>query len=115
MSRNALPENFHRSRRRRPASPRTIAAGISSPAADRSNRMTSWAIALLSLVLALAAPAHAAEWQPADGYTQTPLWPGKAPGELPLPGPETVTVDKNELIGGKTVVSVTNIARPTVT
>lgn len=69
-------------------------------------------IALLPTGLAPAAPA--AVWEPAAGHTQIPIWPGEAPDASPLPGPESATTGK-KLFGGKPIVGVTNVSRPTMT
>lgn len=54
------------------------------------------------LLCALLAPAQAArneaewhkgKWQPAPGYTQTPLWPSRAPDSFPVKGEEELTKD----------------------
>jgi acetyl esterase/lipase len=67
------------------------------------------ALALIGLLLESLCPAtaHGAEsdvWQPARGFTQVPIWPGKVPDEQPAPGPETLTRG-----------AVTNVTRPTMT
>lgn len=54
-------------------------------------------------------------WQPADGHTQIPLWPGTAPDAQPIPGPETETLRTEHLIAGKPWMAVTNVSRPTMT
>jgi len=55
-------------------------------------------------------------WQPSPGHTQVPIWSGAAPdaGAVIAAGPETAEIDPN-LIGGKTVQSVYNVTRPTMT
>jgi acetyl esterase/lipase len=58
--------------------------------------------------------ANAAVWQPAEGHQQIALWPGAPPDAKPLPGPEQMNVGKG-LIGGKPVISITNVDRPTIT
>jgi acetyl esterase/lipase len=74
-------------------------------------------LVLFLLMLCTAASAQSAVWQPAQGHVQMPLWPGAAPDLQPLPGAETVKTSdpKGKLIGGKTVVSVTNVSVPTMT
>lgn len=54
-------------------------------------------------------------WQPSPGHKQMPIWPGAAPDPQPVAGPETVTSDKNSLIGGRPVVGVSNVTQPTLT
>jgi acetyl esterase/lipase len=45
-----------------------------------------------------------------------PIWPGAAPDPQPVAGPEfAATSDKDSLIGGKTVVGISNVTRPTMT
>jgi acetyl esterase/lipase len=72
------------------------------------------AIALCLLVVCGSAYAKTVTWQPAAGHTQIPLWPGTPPDAQPVPGPE-YTVTGHKLIGGKTVVGVYNVSRPTMT
>ena len=62
-----------------------------------------------------AALAQTSGWQPSAGHTQIPIWPGAAPDAQPVAGPETVWTDSSELIGGKPVVGVKNVTRPTMT
>jgi len=69
----------------------------------------SCAMALAGLLFAslcqgLAPGAEPAVWEPSQGHTQTPLWPGAVPGVQSVPGPETLSQ------GG-----VTNVTRPTMT
>jgi acetyl esterase/lipase len=61
------------------------------------------------------ARANTAVWQPGEGHQQIPLWPGTAPDAKPLPGPEKIRVGKDHLIGGKPVISITNVDHPTMT
>lgn len=46
--------------------------------------------------------------------TETSIWPGAVPDAQPAAGPETATTSKN-LVGGKPVISVSNVSRPTMT
>ncbi|MDR3517695.1 MAG: alpha/beta hydrolase [Azospirillaceae bacterium] len=68
------------------------------------------AVALAGLVvLALACQGIAlcaaqTVWQPSPGHAQIPIWPGVAPDEPSVPGPETQTEG-----------AVTNVTRPTMT
>jgi len=71
--------------------------------------------ALFSLALGCTGALHAATWQPAPGHMQIPLWPGAAPHNLPVGGPEYATSDPKELIGGKTVIAIQRVSRPTLT
>lgn len=63
-------------------------------------------IGFLAQVIVLGSPAvsKAVAWQPALGHTQIPIWPGRAPDEQPVPGPEIS--DQSD---------VTNITKPTMT
>ncbi|WP_260704770.1 alpha/beta hydrolase [Edaphobacter flagellatus] len=70
---------------------------------------------LLALFLLSTLSAHPQTWQPAPGYTQIPIWPGKAPDPQPVKGPETTTTDKTSLIAGKPIVGVSNVTQPTMT
>jgi acetyl esterase/lipase len=55
-------------------------------------------------------------WQPSPGHIQVPIWPGKVPDDVPVPGPEDVqTTGKDELVAGKPYVWVKNVTRPTMT
>jgi acetyl esterase/lipase len=55
-------------------------------------------------------------WQPAEGRTQTPIWPGGAPDAKPAAGPEIdTTTSKDPLIAGKPVVRLGDVATPTMT
>jgi len=71
--------------------------------------------ALLCLTLSLAGALRAASWHPTPGHVQLPLWSGAAPHALPVSGPEYTTNDPKELIGGKTVIAVQRVSRPTLT
>jgi acetyl esterase/lipase len=53
-------------------------------------------------------------WQPSRGHGQMPLWPGAVPDAAPVAGPEFCTTSTN-LIGGKPVVGVEQVAQPTMT
>lgn len=77
--------------------------------------MTKPLISVLSLLFTLSGlGAQTPLWQPSPGHTQVPIWPGALPDAQPVPGPESMTTSK-ELIGGRPVVSVYNVSRPTMT
>lgn len=45
-----------------------------------------------------------------------PIWPGAVPNAKPVPGPEAdTTTAQNDLIAGKAVIRLGNVARPTMT
>lgn len=75
--------------------------------------MKPWLIALCLLMLCPSTYATTV-WQPSDGHTQLPLWPGTPPDAKPMPGPE-FTETGHKLIGGKPVVGVSNVSQPTMT
>jgi len=54
-------------------------------------------------------------WHPSPGHTQVPIWPGAAPDAQPVPGPEYVETEKDEMVAGRPYVWVSNITRPTMT
>ena len=47
-------------------------------------------------------------WQPSPGHKQVPIWPGQAPDEQPVAGPEVV--ETSSLGAG-----VSNVSQPTMT
>jgi len=53
-------------------------------------------------------------WQPSPGHTQVPIWPGAVPDAQTVAAPEVTTTD-DSLVGGKRVVAVSNVSRPTMT
>lgn len=77
--------------------------------------MKSWIVAACLLVAGASAYAQDAPWQPAEGLAQIPLWPGTPPDAQPMPGPEKTRTNPTALIGGKTVLAVTNVSQPTMT
>lgn len=74
-------------------------------------------ILLIVLCIALAsctANAQAHVWQPSQGHTQVPIWPGTPPDLQPTAGPETAKpMDKK--IAGKPVIAVERVSHPTMT
>ena len=70
-------------------------------------------VGVLAAIAWPGAPAQA--WQPSPGYTQLPIWPGAAPGARPATRPESERLDKRRLIGGKPVLKVLDVSRPTMT
>ncbi|MGN6313002.1 MAG: alpha/beta hydrolase [Rhodanobacteraceae bacterium] len=76
--------------------------------------MKLWVVALGLLAACGSANAKTMVWQPAAGHTQMPLWPGTPPDARPMPGPEYSSTG-HKLIGGKAIVGVYNVSRPTIT
>ena len=76
--------------------------------------MKFWIVALGLLLASAGAQSTTTVWQPADGHTQVPLWPGAVPALQSVPGLETVTVSQ-KLLAGKPVTAVTNVTQPTMT
>jgi acetyl esterase/lipase len=67
------------------------------------------------VALTLCSPmAASARWEPAAPHRQVPIWPGTPPDAVRYHGSETTEVSKKR-IGGKTVVSVAPVSRPTMT
>jgi acetyl esterase/lipase len=54
-------------------------------------------------------------WQPSQGHTQVPIWPGAGPDEQRVTGPENMATDTKELVAGRPWVYVGNVSRPTMT
>jgi len=56
-------------------------------------------------------------WQPAAGFTQTPIWPGAIPDATPPEGPLEVdkTTPQDKRIAGKPLIRLGNVAVPTMT
>jgi acetyl esterase/lipase len=77
--------------------------------------MKTFLFALCVAFASSAAMAQTSGWQPSPGRTQIAIWPGAAPDAQPVAGPETVWTDSKEMIGGKPVVGVKNVTRPTMT
>lgn len=74
---------------------------------------------IFALSLALACGVVSAQkfiWQPSAGHKQVEIWPGTAPDQQPLPGPEYAKrPGKKDLIAGKQSTGVWNVSRPTMT
>ena len=79
--------------------------------------MKSWLSILCMLIPCSCVQAQAAVWQPTDGHTQMPIWPGPSPNSQTIPGPEyseIATSDKPQF-AGKPVTGIHNVSRPTMT
>lgn len=60
--------------------------------------------------------AQPSAWQPPAGHKETPIWPDQAPDAKIPAGPEVDTTTSNgELIAGRRVVRLGNVAKPTMT
>jgi acetyl esterase/lipase len=60
-------------------------------------------------------PPQGLPWQPQQGLVQVPIWPGVVPDGKPVPGQETQSHGKNDVVAGKPYSWVTNVTRPTMT
>jgi acetyl esterase/lipase len=68
------------------------------------------------LLLSAAAAAQSTGWPPAPGHTVVTLWPQGAPDAIPAKGPEQDTsTATSDLIAGKPLVRLGNVAEPTLT
>jgi acetyl esterase/lipase len=55
-------------------------------------------------------------WQPSPGHQQIAIWPGTAPDQQPVEGPEFAKLSEaNDLVAGRQVLEVDNVTRPTMT
>jgi len=54
-------------------------------------------------------------WQPSTGHSQIQIWPGPIPDQVPVAGPEAMTIDKDELVAGRPYGWVVNVSQPTMT
>lgn len=54
-------------------------------------------------------------WHPSPGHEQIPIWPGAAPDQEPIPGPESIATETKELVAGRQWMYVSNVSRPTMT
>ena len=52
-------------------------------------------------------------WQPSQGHTQVPIWPGKAPDAVPIAGPEVTTTVQDP--GDPPATNVGKVSQPTMT
>jgi acetyl esterase/lipase len=76
-----------------------------------------FALSALCLLFASGAVrAQTSGWQPSPGHTQMQIWPGAAPDAQPVAGLEVAeTTGKEFLVGGRPVVGVSDVSRPTIT
>lgn len=60
--------------------------------------------------------AQPSAWRPPAGHTETPIWPDRVPDGKTPAGPEIeTTTNKGQLIAGKRVIRLGNVANPTMT
>jgi acetyl esterase/lipase len=59
--------------------------------------------------------ARESAWHPSRGHVQIPIWPGAVPDAKPVAGPELVKTNKPSVAGGRPVIFVNNVSRPTMT
>src|SRR5258708_2404269 len=79
-------------------------------------------ILMKSLIFALCAVfpfgglrAQTPAWQPSQGHTQVPIWPGTVPDARPVTGKETIKADTKDLVDGRPWVYINKFSRPTMT
>jgi len=71
--------------------------------------------ALYVVVASGSLSAQTPAWQPSQGHTQEPLWPGVVPHARPVAGPEDAATEKATLVAGRPWVYLSNVSRPTMT
>lgn len=55
-------------------------------------------------------------WQPSQGHTQIPIWPGAMPSAQPDTAKESMTTTgRDHLVAGKAWTYIQNVSRPTIT
>ncbi len=55
-------------------------------------------------------------WEPSAGHVQVPIWPGAAPDQQTIPGPEYAeNSDATFVVAGRGAVGVWNVSKPTMT
>jgi acetyl esterase/lipase len=80
------------------------------------NEMKTFVVALFVVYACGNLGAQKTVWQPSPGHTQVPIWPGVIPDPRPTKEPEFSRASgKDDLIGGRQVVEVDNVTRPTMT
>ena len=78
--------------------------------------MTKHSISVLSVLFVCGIlGAQQTVWQPSPERTQMAIWPGTPPDAYGVPGTEYVQTTKDEMVGGKPYVWVSNVTRPTMT
>jgi hypothetical protein len=73
-------------------------------------------ILMKSLIFAICAvfafgglSAQTPAWQPSQGHTQVPIWPGAVPDARPVTGPETIKTDTKNLVAGRPWVYINKV------
>lgn len=69
----------------------------------------------LLLLSAITSFAQTPAWQPSPGHVQIPIWPGIAPDQQPVMGPEKTTPVVKEPVAGRSWTAIENVMRPTMT
>lgn len=74
-------------------------------------------LSIAACVLFTASLLHAQTlWQPSQGHTQIPIWPGVVPDARAMKGPENMkSTGTSSLVAGKPWLSVERVATPTMT
>src|SRR6185295_11565761 len=100
--------------RRRAEKPRACCRHVERGPDPRLIRSLSGA--LLGVAFACVAGARPATWQPSQGHTQLPLWPGEPPHARTPAGPETVTMTGSDhLVAGHPWNYISDVSQPTIT
>jgi len=68
----------------------------------------------IGALLAMHATFAQTEWQPTRGHTQLQIWPGAPPDAVTTSAAESAAPDE-DLVAGRTWLSVKNVSRPTIT
>lgn len=77
--------------------------------------MMKFLILALCAVIALGGECALADiWQPSQGHTQIPIWPGTPPDTKPMPGQEAEG-QTTSMVAGKPWTWVANVTQPTMT
>jgi hypothetical protein len=78
--------------------------------------MKPFIFALCAVVAIGGENAQADSWQPAQGHTHVPKWPGAVPDPHPVAGSEVATtVEDREFVAGRPWVYVERVSQPTMT
>lgn len=70
-------------------------------------------IALCILCACSGLSAQQTVWQPSPGHTQIPIWPGAAPDQQSVAGPEVATTrTKDNLVAGRPWTYISDVCGP---